>query len=70
MPTQYLVKLSSIDTCQLLDALSLRAEKWERRITCEVDNDSEATHEALGIASHYRQIILSIEKQMEEQRQK
>lgn len=67
MSTLYSLQLSRIDILQLLDALSLRAEKWEKLIACKANDDTEAPEDGSKIANHYRRIISSIEKQINRQ---
>lgn len=68
MSNCYLLKLSCVDTCQLLDALTYRAEKWEICANAEFNDSKETSEDAAQIALHYRQIISSVEKQIEVQK--
>lgn len=67
------IELESVDVCQLLDALSSRAEAYENTASLlrgegtdeffvpeEVDDAEEADR----IAAHFRDIIETVEKQM------
>jgi len=78
MAKTYQVTLDSLDLDQILDALDLRAESWERTAEylrtgsmpdCEffIVEECSKPEEADGIAAHYRSIINSIRQQMETQ---
>lgn len=78
MAKTYRIKLDSLDVGQILDGLELRAESWERTagyLRTETMPDGEVfiveecskPEEADDIAAHYRSIIRSIRRQMEEQ---
>ena len=76
MNKTYCIKLGEHDLGQLLDGLEARAEGWEKTANYHRTGESppdfiveECTdaHEAEGIASHYRAIIATIEKQRKAQ---
>lgn len=77
MADTYRIELSDIDTGQLLDGLSQRAEAWA--LTAEFHRSGECpsdfvveectdAEEADAIEEHYRSIISRIESQREAQR--
>ena len=77
MSKQFNLTLDYDDAGQLLDGLRLREEAWEKTAhylrdgyfrdephPCEDCSDPD---EAAAVAAHYRRIVTSIERQIEEQ---
>ena len=77
MGKQFQIKIDSLDLGQILDGLRSRREAWQNTafylrdgffpddaFVCE---DCGNPHEAEKIADHYRRIVSSIEKQIDEQ---
>jgi hypothetical protein len=72
MGVEVVLKLSSVDARQVLEALSIRKEQWEYtaafldggvvREGCVVEECSDS-EEARGIARSYADIIQSVEEQ-------
>ena len=77
MGKQIRIILDSLDVGQLLDGLRTRAESWQKTseflesgyiaddsFVCEECSDAD---EASQIAEHYRRLVVSIERQVDEQ---
>jgi hypothetical protein len=77
MGKQIRISLDSLDVGQLLDGLRQRAESWQKTaevlesgyvaddsFICEACSDLK---EATQIAEHYRSLVVSIERQVDEQ---
>jgi hypothetical protein len=71
------ITLDSVDLGQLLEGLRARAESWQKTadllesgyisddsFICEECSDAG---EAIQVAEHYRRIVVSVERQVEEQ---
>jgi hypothetical protein len=78
MDNAYTIRLKAVDCFQLLDALTSRAEAYERTMSyfrgetnnatfCEVE-ECRDMEEAASIAKHFRDIINNVESQIQTQK--
>ena len=77
MTRTFQLSLGSVDVCQLLDGLKIRAETWQQTVqhlrtsrtsdnAVGIEECSDAV-EADQIHRHYRKIIASVERQIQKQ---